>query len=170
MVETVGSARLARVALITGLFVLVIGPVVALAIVLGDSGSGTDVPLASPCVGGATRPLTAKKVVRAFRSVGISAIASTKTADCDAADSSTAYAITNAGRDDKEGLLSCLLQRTPLYRPVLDLDLKAPSYSPMFSGRKATFYFANISCFYYPDTDEQLTGFARAARRVARLG
>jgi hypothetical protein len=63
-----------------------------------------------------------------------------------------------------------VLYETPIFRRVPALDLEARSNSPIFKGRKATFYFANIECFFYPDTEVEMARFARAARQIARMG
>jgi hypothetical protein len=120
------------------------------------------------CAGGSTRPLTPDAVVRVFRAEGLTAVASIKAEDCD---QTIAYDVANTGpSQDREGWLTCSLYGTPIFRRVPDLNLKAPSNSPIFGGRKATFYFANIECFFYPETDEQMARFALAARKIVRLG
>jgi hypothetical protein len=86
----------------------------------------------------------------------------------------TAYVILIGGQyEEAEGNLWCTLRRRPLYRPKLELDLDAPSNSPIFNGRKATMYFANLDCVYYPNdstADADARRFGRAAREIARSG
>jgi hypothetical protein len=133
---------------------------------VGCGGKDSAAVATGRCTGGSTRPLAPEEVVRIFRAQGLSAVTSTRAQDCG---ESIAYDVANTAVQDHEGWLTCSLFGTPIFRRVPALDLEARSNSPIFSGRKATFHFANIECFFYPDTDEQMARFARAARQIARI-
>ncbi len=102
-----------------------------------------------------------------MRAHGFSVRASTKSADCEGFDVSSmrrdeipviavSNDLTGSGSDasNREGWMSCLLRRGPLWGSKPRIDLNAPPNSPIFSGRKAEFSYQNVECSLYPSDDE----------------
>jgi hypothetical protein len=72
----------------------------------------------------------------------------------------------------REGHVFCGLRRGPIWGWRLDEDLNAPPASPIFSGDKATFSFANLECTLYPEgarRQEQVRNLQRAVRELSAL-
>ena len=73
---------------------------------------------------------------------------------------------------EREGRVFCGLRRGPIWGWKLDEALDAPPASPVFSGDKAEFYFANLECTLYLEgerSDEQVRNLQRAVRDLVRL-
>ena len=70
---------------------------------------------------------------------------------------------------EREGHVICGLRRGPIWGWKVDEDLDAPPASPIFSGDKATFSFANLDCTLYPQGDrsaEQVRNPQAAVREL----
>ena len=143
--------------------------------------SGAAVPSASPrldCAGEPTRPLTAPEATRVLRRHGFTVRPEPADVICDAPDpdEDMPVSLSNSAVDDtrleREGHLLCGLRRGPIWGWKLDEDLEAPPSSPLFSGDKATFSFANLECTLYPRGDRgraQVRSIQQAVRELARL-
>lgn len=80
----------------------------------------------------------------------------------------------NTGEHDdiseREGHLGCVLRRNRgSRRDPVRIDTDAPAASPIFSGRKATFSFANLECTLYPDGDDPESQIERLRLAFERL-
>lgn len=72
----------------------------------------------------------------------------------------------------REGHVGCGLRRGPIWGWQLDEDLDAPPASPIFSGEKAVFSFANVECTLYPEgerREEQIRNLQRAMRDLFQM-
>src|ERR1051326_2463810 len=117
------------------------------------------------CRGGSAKPLSRTVVLSALRKHGFSVRSSTTSDLCQSFDPSLrgaerpAFEISNeaSGSYDevqqKEGALSCILRRGPIWGSKLQTDLRAAPASPIFNGRKARFWFENLECTLYPGGD-----------------
>lgn|SRR5829696_1753050 len=73
---------------------------------------------------------------------------------------------------EREGHVFCGLRRGPIWGWKLDENLDAPPASPLFSGDKAEFNFANLECTLYPKgarKDVHVRNLQRAVRDLASL-
>lgn len=138
------------------------------------------------CLDEPTRPLTAADATRTLRRRGFTVRRDRGDVVCDApAGERMPVSLTNIffegpheniGAHDevseREGHVACGLRRAPIWGWKLDEDLEAPPASPIFSGDKATFSFANLECTLYPEGDrkeEQVRNLQRAVRELAAL-
>jgi hypothetical protein len=138
------------------------------------------------CVGEPTRPLTAAELTRALRGHGFTVYGIPGDAICDLPpDERMPVSVSNVLFDgphenieahdeitEREGHVICGLRRGPIWGWKLDEDLDAPPSSPIFSGDKATFSFANLECNLYPEgerRDEQVRSLQRAVRELVAL-
>ena len=118
------------------------------------------------CRGGAAHPVPAQRVVKAFRANGFAVRASVTDQDCAR---SIAYIVNNRG-EKKDGTVSCWVSPHAIYKPVLDLNLHPPAYSPIAGGRKAELSISNVECVLHAtDTnpEAQVKRFALAAHQIA---
>jgi hypothetical protein len=72
----------------------------------------------------------------------------------------------------REGHVFCGLRRRPIWGWTLDEDLNAPPASPIFSGDKTTFSFANLECTLYPEgarREVHVRNLQRAVRELSVL-
>ena len=149
---------------------------------LDDSG---DIP-SQACLGEPTKPLTAAELRQALRRQGFTVFPIPGDAICEtpAAERmpvSLGNVISEGPNDNydrrdeitaREGHLFCGLRRGPIWGWRLDEDLDAPPASPVFSGDKAEFYFANLECKLYPEgerKERQVRNLHRAVRELVRL-
>ena len=125
------------------------------------------------CLDEPTRPLTARDVTRVLRHYGFPVQRAGDQAVCDAAPGERMpVSLTNYDHDEATPFVSCGLRREPIWGWKLDEDLDAPPSSPIFSGRKAEFSFANLECSVYPegeDTDQQIRRMQRAVHELVRI-
>ena len=138
------------------------------------------------CLGEPTQPLTAAELTRALRQHGFHVYRVPGDAICEApAPERMPVSVSNilfegphenldAGDAirEREGHVFCGLRRGPIWRWTLDEDLDAPPSSPIFSGDKATFFFANLECTLYPEgerSDEQVRNLQLAVRELVRI-
>jgi hypothetical protein len=144
------------------------------------------------CVGETTRPITEAELTGALRRHGFTVFPLPGDAICDlpVAERMPVHVgnIVFNGPDanieqhdeiaEREATVYCGLRRGPIWGWTLDADLDAPAASPIFSGDKATFAFANLECTIYPrgehggarvlalqDTLRELVALARKKRR-----
>jgi hypothetical protein len=137
------------------------------------------------CVRESTWPLTASELTRALHRHGFTVFPIPGDAICHAPPADrmpvSVGNVISAGPHDnydrrdeiteQQGHLFCGLRRRPIWGWKLDEDLDAPP-SPIFSGDKAEFYFANLECKLYPKgerSDEQVRNLQRAIRDLVRL-
>lgn len=129
------------------------------------------------CGGGATHPLPRDAVVRELRRSGFAVAAKTNSAECDGG---MAYLISNAVEDtdlysrieENRGIVYCSLYRHAVFGSRLDSDLYERAFSPIFHGRKAHFWIANLECRLYAGDkrqDQQLRALLTAMNRIAAL-
>jgi hypothetical protein len=130
------------------------------------------------CLDEPTRPLTGSEATQVLRRHGFMVERVRDDAICAAPpDERMPVSLTNYDRDEATPFVSCGLRRGPIWGWKLDENLDAPPSSPIFSGRKAEFSFANLECSIYPEGDEtevqirrmqsavhELVGIARAKR------
>lgn len=138
------------------------------------------------CLDEPTRPLTAADATRALRRHGFTVFRDRTDVVCDApAGERMPVSLTNilfegpheniSAHDEvseREGHVACGLRRKPIWGWKLDEDLDAPPASPIFSGDKATFSFANLECTLYPEgqrAQKQVRNLQYAVRELARL-
>jgi protein involved in temperature-dependent protein secretion len=119
-------------------------------------------------------------VVRELRRSGFAVTATKRGADCEQTDSATAYAVSNAvedtdlynGIEDKHGIVYCSLYKHAVFGSQLDSDLHEGAFSPIFHGRKAHFWIANLECRLYAGDrrqDQQVRALLTAMRRIAAV-
>jgi hypothetical protein len=138
------------------------------------------------CAGEPTRPLTAAELSRALRGHGFTVYPIPDDAICDLPPSeripvSLGNVLFEGPHEnieqhnqitEREGHVFCGLRRTPIWGMDLKEDLNAPPASPIFSGDKAEFKFANLECTIYPDggkSDEQIRKLQLVVRELASL-
>lgn len=138
------------------------------------------------CVEEPTRPLTAAELTRALRGHGFTVFPIPDDAICELPPSERMPVSLgnlffegpheNIEQHDqimeREGQVFCGLRRTPIWGMDVTEDLNAPPASPIFSGDKAEFKFANLECTIYPSgeqSDEQIRNLQRVVRELARL-
>jgi hypothetical protein len=130
------------------------------------------------CAGGATHPLKRDFVLRELRRSGFRATASTRAEQCRQSDPSMAYAISNAVEDidaynrteDEYGIVYCSLYTHAVFDLASDTDLHERANSPIFHGRKAHFWVANLECLLYAGDerqDQQVQALFSAMKRIA---
>jgi hypothetical protein len=159
------------------------------ALVCGCMGTPEDSVRDQPsqaCVGEPTKPLTAGELTRALRRNGFTVFPISGDAICEAPVAermpvSVGNVLSEGPHDNydqrdevtaKEGHVFCGLRRGPIWGWKLDENLDAPPASPIFSGNKAEFYFANLECKLYPRgerSDRQIRNLQRAVRDLVRL-
>jgi hypothetical protein len=134
-----------------------------------SSGSDNAEPQgADKCVGGRTKPFTAKAAAAIFKQHGFSVRISTTSTDCQGYDPKSfrpgelpAYSISNdpdwqgTPASEREGNLSCTVYKGPIWGSKLKKDLHAAPNSPIFSGRKAEFRYQNLECTLYPPEGDE---------------
>jgi hypothetical protein len=123
------------------------------------------------CKGGKAEPISIKRVRATLRSHGFTAEPEEREAICGPGEGPEAVAvITNSHFDGpfenihqhaeiarREGVVICAVRRSPLVRSradTLQKDFDAPAASPIFNGKKAEFYLANVECTIYPEGDQ----------------
>jgi hypothetical protein len=143
-------------------------------------------PPSQACVGEKTRPLTATELRRTLRRHGFTVYRTPGDAICDApvaermpvSVSNVLFEGPHENIDrheeisEREGHVFCGLRRGPIWGWRLDEDLDAPPSSPIFSGDKATFSFANLECTLYPEGERaeiQVRNLQRAVRELVRI-
>jgi hypothetical protein len=139
---------------------------------------------ASPrCPGGRTQPLAIADVARTLKHHGFSVGRDDGSALCSA--QQVAAVLTNIHFDgphenisahdeisEREGHVSCAVERRNVSGTKLRTDLHAPAASPIFSGRKARFWLANIDCVIYPEgptTERNVKRLELAMKQLERL-
>jgi hypothetical protein len=144
-----------------------------------------DVP-PQACVGEPTRPLTIAELMRALRRHGFTVYRIPGDAICDVPVAERMPVRVgnvlfegpndNYDRRDEiiaqEGHVFCGLRRGPIWGWKLDENLAAPPASPIFSGDKAEFSFANLECTLYPEgarRDLQVRNLQRAVQDLVSL-
>jgi hypothetical protein len=166
-----------------------VGAIVLVALGCGCTGtvddSVADLP-SQACVGEPTRPLRASELTRALRRHGFTVFPVPGDAICEAPVAeqkpvSLGNVISEGPHDnydqrdeitEREGHVFCGLRRGPIWGWKLDENLDAPPASPIFSGDKAEFYFANLECTLYPEgerRDRQVRDLQRAVGDLVRL-
>ena len=129
-----------------------------------------------PCRDELGEPLTARDVVAAFRAEGFSVRSLDESFYCEPSNFDGEAAIADVsnqegpdGADEREGWAACHVYRdggSPPYR--LDSDLEVGPDSPIFSGTKAQFSLANVSCSLYPSFEGD-AGAAQARKALAAM-
>ena len=159
---------------------LALAPVLMTAAPLTCGGSPKDQQLTGygSCNGGRVVPLSPESVVPVFKAHGFSVRASTTSPDCQGFDPSLphdqlpAYAISNdpewsgTPAANREGRLSCLLRKGPIWGPKLKTNAKAPPSSPIFHGRKTEFFYKNLECTLYPSAGDHANAQVRRLDRA----
>lgn len=72
--------------------------------------------------------------------------------------------------EEEQGSVTCAIYRGPIYNGF-NRDLHEPAASPIFTGRKASWWFANVECDIYPserNPDEQVAKLNSAMETLAR--
>jgi hypothetical protein len=148
-------------------------------------GSSGDLPTQA-CADESTRPLTADELTRVLRRHGCTVFPVPGDVICEVPVAERmpvrlGNVISQGPHDnygereritEHQGHLFCGLRRGPIWGWQLDENLKAPPASPIFSGDKAEFYFANLECTLYPEgerSDRQVHNLQSAVRDLARL-
>ena len=135
------------------------------------------------CAGEPTSPLTAAEVTEMLHKHSINVYPDPTRAICDprADDEDMPVSLTNIPSRNldsqqpvtaREGHVFCGLRRSPVWGWKLRQDLDAPPASPIFSGDKARFFFANLECTIYPEgarSRAQVARLARAVKELARI-
>lgn len=137
------------------------------------------------CIDEPTQPLTETELTQALRRHGLTVYPIPGDAICDAPPSermpiSVGNLLFDGPQENidehdqisrSEGHVFCGLRRAPIWGWKLDEDLDAPPASPIFSGEKATFKFANLECTIYPKGSEATSRFAisRAVRDLVSV-
>ena len=151
----------------------------------GSTPSGYDQP-SQACAREPTAPLTAAELTRTLRANGFTVFPEPGVAICDVpATERMPISVTNVlfeGPHEnidaheeiaaREGHVGCGLRRGPIWGWQLDEDLDAPPASPIFSGEKAVFSFANVECTLYPEgerREEQIRNLQRAMRDLFQM-
>jgi hypothetical protein len=152
---------------------------------LGPREVSVDEP-SQACLGEATSPLTAAELTRTLRRHGFTVYPDPRDAICDTPVAERMpVSVSNVFFQgphenieahnevtEREGHVSCGLRRGPIWGWKLEEDLEAPPASPIFSGDKAEFSFANLECTLYPDGeggDDQVRRLQRAVQELVRL-
>ncbi|MGZ8741013.1 MAG: hypothetical protein ACXWZ8_10505 [Gaiellaceae bacterium] len=141
---------------------------------------GSDPKVSDKCVGGRVKPLSPATVAAVFKQHGFSVRISTTSTNCQGFDAAflntpeaPAYSISNNPEwenseiSDREGTLSCLLHKGPVWGSKLKRDLHAAPNSPIFSGRKAEFRYENLDCTLYPPEGREDAQVQRLDRAIA---
>jgi hypothetical protein len=138
---------------------------------------------ASPrCPERRTQPLAIAEVARTLRGQGFSVARDEGSALCSAPQ--VAAVLTNIHFDgpnenisvhdeisERQGHVSCAVERRSAWGTKLHKDLHAPAASPIFSGRKARFWLANVDCTIYPEgptTEFNVRRLESAMKRLER--
>ena len=159
--------------------------------VLGCGCSASQPDLSAPessqaCIDEPTQPLTDTELTQALRRHGFTVYPIPGDAICELAPSermpiSVGNVLFDGPHENidkhdeisgREGHVSCGLRRAPIWGWKLDEDLDAPAASPIFSGDKATFKFANLECTIYPEgeqSDQQVRNLQGAVRDLVSL-
>jgi hypothetical protein len=162
----------------------VVPAALAATLVSGCMGLGLpDDDRASPtCPGGRTHPFAIADVARTLREQKFSVARDEGSALCSAPQ--VAAVLTNIHFDGpnenisnhdeiskREGHVSCAVERRSARGAKLRKDLHAPAASPIFSGRKARFWLANVDCVIYPEgrqTESNIRRLEVAMKQLAR--
>jgi FtsX extracellular domain len=136
-------------------------------------------PPAPPCRG-RPEPVSPATVERALRAAGFSMERVEISGPCRAPtpDGDILVELSNevAGSykrvAETEGHVDCSIFRGPIFQDALRKNLHEPPSSPIFSGRKASWWFKNLECNMYAGDqhpDEQVAKLDRAMERLARI-
>ena len=128
------------------------------------------------CRPGPGRPLGVHLVGRVLRDHGFAVKREADVAICSAED--ILVSLTNVSDDEvsagrtvrRQGHLFCDVRRGAIYGRTLGRDRDATRASPVFSGRKAEFWIANVECSLYPEgpeTEQQIDRLEGAMEALA---
>jgi hypothetical protein len=139
-----------------------------------------DVPSAAipSCEGGRAEPISTQRLRQTLRQHSFTVEPVGRDATCGAGDGPKTLAVLSNVRFDgpfenldqsdeiteREGMIICGVRSHPFpgQRNTLGKDLDAPPASPIFNGKKAEFFLANVECAVYPQG-------GRSGQQVANL-